>query len=178
MKDLIEALEFLKCLGEEMTMQDTDSQADPRFWVVTENKRDYGIADGYEDGIVCCGSDGATFDTVGELIEYLIENDYLSEGDYDGGAGMTFEDVLNDLDDSQFYVTNYRDMRDQIAPNTMFLTKQECKEHIKRNHYHYKEPHTYAMTAWRSPQVEKLYDILKNMDWDSLISALKDSDSE
>jgi hypothetical protein len=44
----------------------------------------------------------------------------------------------------------------------MFLTKRECKEHIERNHYHYNDTvHTYAMTAWRSPQVEKLIKILQ-----------------
>lgn len=55
---------------------------------------------------------------------------------------------------------------DRNAPNTMFLTLRECKEHIQANDYHYRNPHPYAMTAWRSPQVEKLIEILQTADWD------------
>lgn len=65
------------------------------------------------------------------------------------------------------YTCNYLDTY-EIVPDTMFLTLRECEEHIKRNHYHYRQPHPYAMTAWRSPQVEKLYEILENVDFDKL----------
>ncbi|BEV37653.1 hypothetical protein BSB_07260 [Bacillus stercoris] len=48
-----------------------------------------------------------------------------------------------------------------IYQNIMFLTKVEAKQHIKQNHYHYmKKVHTYAMTAWRVPKVERLLKIL------------------
>jgi hypothetical protein len=51
----------------------------------------------------------------------------------------------------------------------MFLTKQEAKDHIRLNHYHYTdEVHTYAMTAWRAPKVERLLNILETFDWDKL----------
>ena len=56
----------------------------------------------------------------------------------------------------------------QIVENTFFLTLKECKEHIEANHYHYNKPRPYAMTAWRSPQVEKLYEILAETDWSEL----------
>ncbi|MNV83812.1 hypothetical protein D3C71_1776370 [compost metagenome] len=56
-----------------------------------------------------------------------------------------------------------------IRQNTMFLTKQEAKDHIKSNHYHYtKEAHTYAMTAWRAPKVERLLKILSEFDFERL----------
>ncbi|WP_232351005.1 hypothetical protein [Bacillus halotolerans] len=56
-----------------------------------------------------------------------------------------------------------------IYQNTMFLTKAEAKEHIKQNHYHYtKKVHTYAMTAWRAPKVERLLKILETFDWSSI----------
>lgn len=49
----------------------------------------------------------------------------------------------------------------------MFLTNREAKEHLKSNHYHYtSKAHTYAMTAWRSPQVEKLIHILQTADFE------------
>ena len=53
-----------------------------------------------------------------------------------------------------------------IYPDTMFLTNRSCKRHIELNHYHYdSDVHSYAMTAWRSPEVEKLWDILQKVDW-------------
>ena len=52
----------------------------------------------------------------------------------------------------------------------MFLTNKSCKEHIKANYYHYDEDaHSYAMTAWRSPEVTKLFKILQEVDWDKIL---------
>ncbi|HCL03099.1 MAG TPA: hypothetical protein DHW61_11950 [Lachnoclostridium phytofermentans] len=57
----------------------------------------------------------------------------------------------------------------KIYENTMFLTQREAEEHLKANHYHYSDDaHTYAMTAWRSPEVEKLYRILQQVSWKKL----------
>ena len=54
-------------------------------------------------------------------------------------------------------------------PDTMFLTNRSCKEHIAANHYHYSEDaHSYAMTAWRSPEVSRLFDILDKIDWKAM----------
>ena len=56
-----------------------------------------------------------------------------------------------------------------VHENTMFLTKKGAKEHLEINYYHYsKRAHTFAMTAWRSPQVEQLMKILENCDFDSM----------
>jgi site-specific recombinase XerD len=49
-----------------------------------------------------------------------------------------------------------------------FLTKEEAKQHLEANSHHYSsEAHTYAMTAWRAPKVERLLQILETMDWDA-----------
>jgi len=51
----------------------------------------------------------------------------------------------------------------------MFLTKAEAKKHIQLNHYHYSpKAHTYAMTAWRAPTIERLLKILENFEWDKI----------
>ena len=56
-----------------------------------------------------------------------------------------------------------------IHPNTMFLTKNEAKLHIKTNRHNYSpRAHTYAMTALRAPKVERLLKILEAFDWDLL----------
>ena len=54
-----------------------------------------------------------------------------------------------------------------MYPNTMFLTEKEARKHLERNYYHYSEDaHTYCMVAWRSPEVEKLWKILRETKWD------------
>lgn len=43
-----EDIEFLKSLQDEMLTQDTVGQASPRFWVVMQTERMYGVEDGYD----------------------------------------------------------------------------------------------------------------------------------
>jgi hypothetical protein len=76
-------------------------------------------------------------------------------------------DFLEEYASKQYQVCNYRD-REEIVQNTFFLTLRECREHIEANKHHYTKPHSYAMTAWRSPQVSKLYEILEKTDWENV----------
>jgi hypothetical protein len=178
--------EFLKELQHEMLTQDTVCQADPRFWVVMQTVRDYWVEDNV-DGI--CIYDTYAAESVFEgdqeekLAIWIKENfDVVVKCEYDRGfleivceddnefsiSGMSeIKDFLDEYASGQYSICNYRD-REEIAQDTMFLTLRECKEHIEANHYHYKNPHSYAMTAWRSPQVERLYKILQNTDWDNV----------
>jgi hypothetical protein len=81
------------------------------------------------------------------------------------------DDLQNFLDEysEDTYNVGYYKYREKIVENTMFLTLRECKEHIAINKHHYSDKvHSYAMTAWRSPQVARLYKILENTDWDSI----------
>lgn len=67
----------------------------------------------------------------------------------------------------RYDIVNYKEEY-QIVENTFFLTYRECKEHIEKYGYNYNEPRPYAMTSWRSPQVEKLYKIIQNTNWDEV----------
>ncbi len=173
-------IEFLCHLQHEMNTQDTVGQADPRFWVVMETVREWEYNYDYADDCCICGSDGREYhgETLEEMLNQFIENDgydisytvgsfWVKIDGYDSEI-MTTEDICEymniafDRDDLRVCCYKYVE---RIVPNTMFLTKRECEEHIERNHYHYNKPHSYAMTAWRSPQVEKLYEILHNVDW-------------
>lgn len=173
-------IEFLSHLQHEINTQDTVSQADPRFWVVMETVREWGYNSDYADDCCICDSDGGEYhgETLEEMLNQFIENDgydikYESR-DYgaididDYGTLYSFEDICEYInatfDGDNLSVCYYKDV-EKIVPDTMFLTKRECEEHIERNHYHYNKPHSYAMTAWRSPQVERLYEILHNVDW-------------
>lgn len=57
-----------------------------------------------------------------------------------------------------------------IVPNTMFITKEETQEYIKLYGYnHSSKVHTYAMTALRSPSVNRLFNLLETFNWDALL---------
>ena len=176
-------IEFMKNLQEEIKTQDTVCQADPRFWVVMQTVRDYWVDDD-TDGICIYDTDSSESAFEGELSELAdwIKEDFddvIKKCEYDRGFleiickddnkylidNITeIKDFLEEYDVGRYSICNYRD-RQEIVQNTMFLTIRECEEHIKQNNYHYNKPHTYAMTAWRSPQVERLYKIIQNTEW-------------
>ncbi len=131
---------FLKDLQHELNTQDTVGQADPRFWVVMCSK--------YEE----CSEDRAD-----KYALYDSDYDLLGYLDY----------PIHESDSNTLTCCPVRKV-DYISENTMFLTLREAKEHIARNSYHYKDPYPYAMTAWRSPQVEQLIKILQEADWDEV----------
>ena len=114
----------------------------------------------------------------GEII--LGELKY-SSGPNNSLASVTLADGEEEYDDlstqevNEFLANNGHDdtmiigisIRPFMYPNTMFLTEKEAREHLKRNYYHYSEDaHTYCMVAWRSPEVEKLWKILRETKWD------------
>lgn len=171
-------IKFLKDLQHELLTQDTVGQASPRFWVVLQEVKEYWVEDN-TDGIFIYSSDDG--DTVFEgdlsnIDEWFKERDDIKvlnkgfgyiEVEHENNEYYIFndEDLKDFLDD--YYEDNYNvgfyRLKDEIVPNTMFLTLRECKEHIKSNHYHYNNPRPYAMTAWRSPQVARLMSILESM---------------
>lgn len=66
-------------------------------------------------------------------------------------------------------VANYR-VTSKIYQDTMFLTQKAAEKHLRANDYHYSDDaHTYAMTAVRSPEVENLWKILREVDWSALL---------
>lgn len=173
-----ENIEFLRELQKQMNYEcehNNDFQASPRFWVLKDRgtvpaNEDYDegyIQHFYNDG------DFAAFDNFKELqneVEeyhnYEIEDDTLIDIINSGSFELLWEYVLEHMNENGYYNTCY--VKDEwfIVPNTMFITKEDAKKHIELNHYHYTDKvHTYAMTAWRSPSVEKLWDVLLNMDW-------------
>lgn len=99
--------------------------------------------------------------------DYTEGDEILEEYSYINGIEELIE-ALCDCDviyDGEYMVGYYRNEH-HIYPDTMFLTNRSCKRHIELNHYHYdSDVHSYAMTAWRSPEVEKLWDILQKVDW-------------
>lgn len=172
-------IQFLKELQQQMKWEDEndyDCQASPRFWVIMDYKKEPAHED-YHDGDTSYfhnDGDHTEFETLEDLKEFLIEHEYDDE---DEELRELLEDSLTDFDTLWDYVeSNYEYfdtcfMREVefIVPNTMFLTKEEAKRHLELNHYHYtSKAHTYAMTAWRAPKVERLINILLNFDFEEI----------
>lgn len=188
---------FLKELQHELLTQDHVCQAAPRFWIVQGTVKEYNIDSRYGcDGETLVN----TYDGWQEIAESLEEAyKYLTE-EFEESEKYKFElisdsievyrdeledntEFLYDLEDVvNFINSHYEDERYEVCcyrnvdknyENTMFLTNRECKEHIKTNYYHYpKDAHSYAMTAWRSPEVEKVWNILEKINCDELMKLM------
>ncbi|MBY0011484.1 hypothetical protein [Paenibacillus typhae] len=162
---------FLKELQAELNSQDNDSQAAPRFWTVGDYRWvecNEGNAERYS---VYLPNDGESYE-INYFLTDVLDKEELSEEDLEEFGEISCEDsafewIQEHYDDGASLHPEKKEHF--IRENTMFLTKAEAKQHIKSNHYHYTdEAHTYAMTAWRAPKVERLLKILSEFDFDSL----------
>ncbi len=164
-----EQIEFLKNLQQELNTQNTVGQADPRFWVVAQYEWKPCWEDHAEKTVIWCPELEKEFESIEDIRNEFLEAGYIDEEKLEELKDMDEwenEDALKEILD--FYNVPQR-KEHVIKENTMFLTLRECKEHIERNHYHYNDTvHPYAMTAWRSPQVEQLIKLLKKAKFDEI----------
>lgn len=161
--------EFLKDLCHELNTQEHDGQADPRYWGILETKKEPS-PEGIGKPVIYMG-DGCTMDAK-EVVDY-IETDYLpdSRDETKDSWDMVDKDNLNDLiefmhDIFGLYETKivWVDTQQRVSDQTgCFITKRACKQHIEDNRHNYCRPQTYAMTAWRNPEFERLLTILQNI---------------
>lgn len=161
--------EFLKDLCHELNTQEHDGQAAPRFWGILETKEEPS-PEGIGKPVIYMG-DGWVMDAK-EVVDY-IETDYLpdSRDETKDSWDMVDKDNLNDLiefmhDSFGWGETRivWLDTQQRVSEQTgCFITKRTCKKHIENNRHHYSRPQTYAMTAWRNPEFERLLTILQNI---------------
>lgn len=179
--ELKENIVFLKELQKELITQDNDGNASPVFWVI----RDYRwVSAPNEEGDRISAFIPSRGDSY-ELYEYIegiledLENDSL---DYDLSDGV-IQDLRDHIEfDGDYAVQSwinehldyeirfyYENHEPYIVPDTFFITKSEAKKYIEMNKHNLtSKAHTYAMTALRSPVVERLWNVLENFDWDSI----------
>jgi len=166
-----EDYEFLKDLQHELNTQETDCQADPIYWSVMEKRE---VLTRNFDGEPRVPFDDGAY-TLEELLDLAKENieDYdqeikdewkevdkedISEVAHFVCERMEFDNIYCD---DIYYVTE----EDHISQfSGAFLTKRACKQHIEGNKHHYDRPRTYANTAYRNYELERLLKILKTMD--------------
>lgn len=193
-----EEIEFLKELQKEMNTQDHVCQADPRYWVIQGSELVYGIEDGYEDDSALMAESEILARDLESAVEYIREKVLPDINELDGiertiqyesrlGRGTVTVEWEEDGEKEHEYLDGMSELVEWLKENghdynkvnycirrknyddTMFLTEKDAAEHLRQNDYHYSEDaHTYAMTAWRNPRVEKLYKILQEVDFDLL----------
>lgn len=163
-------VKFLKELQEELKTQERDCQASPRFWTVGDYRMTP-CPEGCEEEYHVYSSEHEYSGEINNLLSD-IKDESLDEMTEE--AKESFAEIGCELSAVEWLEKYWSEDVDLIPvreehfvhPNTMFLTKAEAKNHIKVNHYHYSpKAHTYAMTAWRAPKVERLLKILESFDW-------------
>lgn len=172
-------IQFLKELQAELNSQANDCQASPRFWVIMDYRNVPGHED-YDSGeyeYFHNDGDHVRFSNFSELKEFIEEyyefeiDEELREllDDESEDFETLWEYIEDNLNNDGYFSSVFVKEEKFIVQNTMFLTKEEAKSHLRLNHYHYtSKAHTYAMTAWRAPKVERLLKILSEFDFDSL----------
>lgn len=176
------SIEFLNELKEELNSQDPVGQAHPRFWVIMDYKWEP-TADG-------CGERLAYFmfdvnentsikeeEVIDELLAYMgtekLEETIKEATGWEGVKEFKrfydtwyLDELLDCINFPCGYVKAEEILESYIVPNTLFFTNREAKEHLEKNKHHYSsKAHAYAMTALRSPQMEKLMNILMTEDF-------------
>ncbi|HDR7981165.1 hypothetical protein ACT7CX_00110 [Bacillus cereus] len=166
-------IQFLKELQQELLTQENDYQAGPRFWTVGDYKM-VSCPDGCQEEYHVNLPNREYFGEINELLKDIKE-DKLEEMEVKAQEGFSEieceESAIDWIKEHYDEDAELIPVREEhfIHPNTMFLTKAEAKRHIELNHYHYSpKAHTYAMTAWRAPKVERLLNILESFDWEAI----------
>ena len=196
----VDDLGFLEQLQHELNTQPHLCQADPRFWVI----RDYEYREATESDEI--DAVGLFEDGEGETmsLEEAVMRAYKDELDLGGedhakewledkwlkldenGAVQpqyllidTFKDVVEDYAEHNMMTCVFLTKQWKIVANTMFLTLREAKDHLETNYYHYtNEARTYAMTAWRSPDVAQLIKLLREVDFNELSELVSKAEKE
>ena len=193
-----EDIHFLLELQKEMNTQDTTGTADPRYWVIKGSETYRNDYEPEEYGMLFDGAEvaSATEETIKYLNNNILPHcgdpgknecsikpasllypssefvlsykDLCGEEECDYLTREELNEFLSENEYSEAEVIGIS-VRPIIYPSTMFLTEKAAREHLRRNYYHYSEDaHTYCMCAWRSPEVERLWKILREIRWDGV----------
>lgn len=170
-------IEFLKDLQHELRTQENDGNASPVYWGVIEESLRI-VPDGYGDGLFIVDEGKKyTIEEFTEIIECDIncivdDNDkkYILNQwkEVDKEWICDIVDFYNNVLDGNAEVLEFT-KGDELSFNTgAFLTKRACNEYIDKYGYNHNKPRTFAMTAYRNFELERLLNILTNLDFDDI----------
>lgn len=95
------------------------------------------------------------------------------DDEYETWTLTSEEDIADFIEEHESIVgehelVSYKNVEVNI-PDTMFLTHRESELHLHHNaHNYHEDAHSYSMTAYRSPDVARLYEIIQTIDWTKL----------
>ena len=170
-----EDIDFLKHLQKELLSQDNQGQASPVYWGIMETKQKPAY-DGCGDETLYRIAGKDELFTEDELVKYVTENFYPDFTD-------DLKEIWDDLNNSEILrvweLEDFCDVHcggciayevnnvDELSRETgCFLTKSAAEEYIKRYGYNHSNPRTYAMTAYRNHELERLINIIKETDFE------------
>lgn len=178
-----EDINFLENLQKELLTQENDGQAAPRYWSIMDY-RTVPANDDYDSGAYqhfYNDGDHTEFESFSDLKEFIEEHseeeiekdcdlyEYLNDINEDFCA--LWEYIEDNLNDDGYFSKVFSKEESYLVPDRLFLIKSEAKKHIESNPRHYSpKAHTYAMTAWRAPKMERLMKILETFEWDKLLN--------
>ncbi len=155
-----ELYDKLMGIANEMVTQDNRATAPPHLFQIRTKHRVYDTGlNGDEMCFVNLEGDYETYDSVEELIEYFKDN----EIEYPSDIEQMWSHSYWSSDDPKFDGLTLGEFIDEKCKGferssysweykyeNAFLTEKSCKEHIEKNHYHYKEPVDYLAHAFRN----------------------------
>ena len=162
---------FLKELQNELNTQTTDGNADPVFWGVLE---DYETLTFEGEGEARIPYDDRAYN-LEELVEEIdADSEYFStsvKDEWNSVDKSSLDDVM-DFVNKNWNEGNiigepyWVEAKDKISRYTgAFITKRACQEYIEHYGYNHNNPRTYAMTAFRNFELERLLKILKAIEF-------------
>lgn len=139
-----EQIDFLVQLGKKMNKQDNRSTAHVLFMVEEEKK-------------ICVDYSWGSHDLVERKEEYNTDDmcdscqDKLEKD----------EEVPEDCSECSSECFNFYSLERQTVDTAgVFFTAEACEEHIRLNHYHYRKPKSYGVSAWRNDEMQEIQKIL------------------
>lgn len=189
---------FLSKLGRDMAESPTLCQAAPRYWVIRDYDYRPAVR-GFDDIVrVWHCQECYDLDEIAKLCYEDLKRDVsvwtAGDDEYSRHLEQELDMIGLSLDEngelrreSDFAVEEateralgvskwddgelvYETLCTKFADGPIFLTLADAEAHLAANHYHYHpDAHPYALTAWRSPRVERLFEILAEVDFEGLL---------
>lgn len=139
-----EQFDFINGVAKEMEKQSNRATQFPLFVIQVDVKR-YGDSSWCNEAERKDDSDGEMCDSCEKL--------------YDDSEEIP--EYCSDCDSDCFVWFNWDTEFDLNAG--VFFTAEACEKHIKQNDYHYTNPKSYAIGAWRNPEMEQFLGLIFTM---------------
>ena len=166
--------EFLSALQKELREQDTMCQAAPRFWAIAQTEAVPAPMDDADRVIAVDNDMGSEYHTIQDVADFVV---CMQDDDSGAEAVMACHDMASAVEtanetpglEGRLRAVGVRD-KTVVVKDTLFLTHAACEDHLRKYAYNYKpDAHAFAMTATRSPEFERLMEILENADWTAVV---------